>query len=288
VATKVRTDWVRIGRSGDTVDGREIEAQWLTEAAENYDKNYFSAPIWPGHQTWYRLGTVEDLKAEANDEGGVDLFAVLSPNEYYIQANKSGQRLHTSMELRPNFQNKGTWYLKGLAATDEPASVATSEIQFSEEDNKDSIFTDFTENTPKTFAEDKAPRWFQRLFPEKFTQQTDEDAMSQQSLEELKTQLATVTQELAEIKKTAKKEEPPKDDFSTLNDTVVALSEKVQAIADTLAADKGADAGADDKYADLESKVVDLTDKLTAALKEQNGTNAGEHQGENLESDECL
>ncbi len=287
MSNHLKTDWVRIGRSGDTIDGRTIEPEWLTEAAENYDKNYFSAPVWPGHQTWYRLGTVEDLKAEANDEGGVDLYAIISPNQYYRDANEQGQRLHTSMELRPNFQNKGVWYLKGLAATDEPASVATQEIKFSEENSKDSIFTDFTENKSKTFDEDTPPGWFQRFLSKtKFTEHTDEDAMSKETLEEIKTQLTAVTLQLAELKKQPAEDVPENDESFATKQELAALTQQVKSLADTLAAANQDES--DDKFSELEQKVITLNETLDAALKQQDGTDGGEHFGDGQTSDDLI
>lgn len=38
---------------------------------------------------------------------------------------RAGQKVYTSMEIRPNFSNSGKCYLIGLAVTDDPASLGT-------------------------------------------------------------------------------------------------------------------------------------------------------------------
>lgn len=274
MATK--TGWVRIGRSGETIDGRVIEPEWLTQAADNYDKEFFSAPVWPGHTTWYRLGTVHDLRAEANEEGGVDLYAIIEPNEYYRQAVKYGQRLHTSMELRPNFRNKGSWYLQGLAATDEPASVATSEMKFSanQEDHADAVFTSFVENQQHTFNEDQPPSWFKNIFKNK----PDEDnAMASKEFEELKAQIQALTAKF----ETKAPETPPaetdSDGMEALTAKVDQLTDQVQALTATMANDDEPDG--DTEMASFKADLKALSDKLELAMKEENGTTTPENTG---------
>lgn len=90
--SKLKSEWKRIGRSGKTIDGRIIEPEWVIEAAENYDKDeQYTALMWPEHERWYNMGTIERLKYEKNNEGGVDLYAEINPNQYYLDANKAGQ-----------------------------------------------------------------------------------------------------------------------------------------------------------------------------------------------------
>lgn len=42
----------------------------------------------------------------------------------------AGQKVYTSMEIRPNFANSGKCYLVGLAVTDDPASLGTEYLGF--------------------------------------------------------------------------------------------------------------------------------------------------------------
>ena len=150
----LRTDFKRIGRSGPTVDGRMINEKMIDEMAASYDKSLFTALIWPEHQRYANYGTVEALRAEDNDEGGRDLFAVLSPNSFYIGSNQYGQKLFTSMEVIPDFRKTGKAYLGGLGATDDPASAATSEVRFSKiADQGGVLLTQAVEATIKTFED---------------------------------------------------------------------------------------------------------------------------------------
>jgi len=278
-----KTDWVRIGRSGETIDGRVIEAQWLTQAADNYDRSFFSAPVWPGHSTWYRLGTVHDLKAEANDEGGVDLYAIIEPNEYYRQAVKAGQRLHTSMELRPNFRNSGTWYLQGLAATDEPASVATAEMQFSQQgEHAGSLFTGFVENQQHSFNEDQPPGWFTKFF--KKTDEDEADMADKKELELLKAANAELLQKIEQLSAGADDGDDNKgaDDnaveFATAKD-FNELKDSVKELSDLMAGSSQADA-----LKKLSEEIKAQGEKLEAALKEENGSESGENLGDGVKA----
>ncbi|MBP1039304.1 GPO family capsid scaffolding protein, partial [Serratia fonticola] len=82
-----------------------------------------------------RLGDVVELKAEkiADDSilnGKWALFAKLTPTDDLAAMVKAGQKVYTSMEIRPNFANTGKCYLVGLAVTDDPASLGTEYLEF--------------------------------------------------------------------------------------------------------------------------------------------------------------
>ena len=49
IMKKLVTEFVKIGQSGPTADGRNIEAAWLQDAAETYDPAKYTALIWPDH-----------------------------------------------------------------------------------------------------------------------------------------------------------------------------------------------------------------------------------------------
>jgi hypothetical protein len=131
-ASKLKTDWLCIGSSGPTIDGRKIEKDWLYSMAETYDPARYTALIWPDHNRWWanNMGKVDSLRAVDNDDGTVSLFAILAPNDDYLWANRQGQYLYSSMEITENFPEAGQFYLSGLGATDSPASARTSEVRF--------------------------------------------------------------------------------------------------------------------------------------------------------------
>ncbi|GKW31374.1 hypothetical protein PEC730217_01540 [Pectobacterium carotovorum subsp. carotovorum] len=132
-----RTDWLCIATSGQAVDGRIIEAQWLIDAAETYTRKTYTAMIWPHHPQYdigereftCNLGEVDALKVET--EGDVTkLYAQLVPNQFLIDANRMGQKLFTSAEFISDFAGSGREYLFGLAVTDIPASLGTEKLKF--------------------------------------------------------------------------------------------------------------------------------------------------------------
>jgi DNA-binding ferritin-like protein len=291
MAKNLKTDWKRIGRSGPTVDGRIIEPAALEQAAKNYKKELFTALIWPDHLRWFNMGTVEALRTAKNDEGGVDLFAIIAPNDFYLSSNSSGQRLFTSMELMPNFRDSGEYYLTGLAATDNPASAATSEMRFTSGADKAALLSQFTEHTPHSFNDDQPPGWFKRLFADKFTQ-PEEDAMKK-ALEALTERFTALEQKLdGSLEPTGndnKDKEKTTDNYSDLPGQVAKLTEQFSALLERLDGGKG-DAGNDnksDKNADQFKQLADelkaLRQEFNAAVNKADGTDAGEHKGNDAE-----
>lgn len=133
--TNITTDWICIATSGQTVDGRIIEPQWLHDAADTYSRNTYTAMIWPHHPQFElgereftcNLGEVDALKVE-EVEGKTKLYAKLIPNQFLIEANRMGQKLFTSAEFWEDFGGSGREYLFGLAVTDIPASLGTEKI----------------------------------------------------------------------------------------------------------------------------------------------------------------
>ncbi|HHF3140793.1 GPO family capsid scaffolding protein [Vibrio parahaemolyticus] len=133
------SDWKIIATEGPTVDGRKITREWLSQMAESYDPEEYTALIWPEHRRFYGFGEnwgkVVELKAEEKD-GKMRLFAKLEPNQYLLDANSKKQKLFTSIEPEPDYKGEGRCYLMGLAATDSPASTGTSLLQFSRKDGE--------------------------------------------------------------------------------------------------------------------------------------------------------
>lgn len=124
------TDFVRIAKSGPTIDGRTVEPEWLQDMADAYDPDVYTALIWPDHFRYGgNAGVVRELSTE-KDGDTVFLCARLEPNEWLRGMNRAGQRLFTSMEITQDFAGTGRPYLSGLAVTDSPASLGTTELRF--------------------------------------------------------------------------------------------------------------------------------------------------------------
>lgn len=82
-----------------------------------------------------RYGDVIELKAEVIDDdsalnGKLALFGKIAPLDNLLAMLAKGQKVYTSMEIRPNFANTGKCHLIGLAVTDDPASLGTEYLQF--------------------------------------------------------------------------------------------------------------------------------------------------------------
>ncbi|MGE5563107.1 MAG: GPO family capsid scaffolding protein [Bacillota bacterium] len=139
-----QSKFFRVAVEGDTVDGRTIERNWLTEMAASYNPATYAARVNMEHirgitadKPFKAYGDVVALRA---DEVTVEidgkpvkkmaLFAQIDPTDDLVQINSDRQKLYTSIEVNPNFANTGKAYLMGLAVTDSPASLATEALQF--------------------------------------------------------------------------------------------------------------------------------------------------------------
>lgn len=131
------SDWICVCTAGQAIDGRPVEEDWLLDAAERYDPNFYTALIWPYHTDDLKeremftpnYGIIAALKTEREDDL-LKLYARLSPNQFLIEANKMSQKLFSSCEFWTDFQGLGYTYLFGIAATDIPASVGTGMMKF--------------------------------------------------------------------------------------------------------------------------------------------------------------
>ncbi|MDA5611102.1 GPO family capsid scaffolding protein [Pasteurella multocida] len=156
--TELITDFVCVATSGNTIDGRHIDAQDLKDMAETYDPAKYTAVIWWEHWRWRNFGRVVEVKAEDGEEGKTRLYARIAPSLEMIELNKEGQGLFTSIEITPNFANTGKAYLSGLAFTDQPASLGTTQLNFSKRIKDESVKVGNCEQldfSKVTFSEDE-------------------------------------------------------------------------------------------------------------------------------------
>jgi len=276
----LQTDWKRIGRSGPTVDGRNIDPKIIDEMAASYNKDLYTALIWPEHQRYVNYGTVEALRSEANEEGGKDLFAIISPNEFYTGSNHYGQKLFTSMEITVDFRKSGKAYLTGLGATDDPASAATSEIRLSAARQAGIVESDNVEAFTKPFEQVVQPSLFEQ-FKELFTKSTEGQDMAEKAeIEKLNQGLAELKAMFAKLPQTeagagAKPEEKPSD-LAVVLSRLDSLEEKFSALQKD-GGDKATVTPED--FNAFKEKLEAFGNQLADALKEQPGTQAGEHFG---------
>ncbi|EKP4629966.1 GPO family capsid scaffolding protein, partial [Cronobacter sakazakii] len=94
----LRTDWLCIATEGDTVDGRELKRQWLVDAAETYNREWYGALIWPEHEkNCGNFGEVLDVMGEEGEDGLYRLYAQIRPNAYLLEANRYDQLIYFSV-----------------------------------------------------------------------------------------------------------------------------------------------------------------------------------------------
>lgn len=130
----------RVAMSGQTTDGRNISADWLLQAAQNYNPEKYGARVNLEHYRgivpdgpFRAYGDVLALSTETitmDGEEKVVLLADIKPNDDLIALNRAGQKVYSSIELDLDFAGSGQAYLVGIAVTDSPASLGTEMLKF--------------------------------------------------------------------------------------------------------------------------------------------------------------
>ncbi|MCO8066822.1 GPO family capsid scaffolding protein [Acinetobacter schindleri] len=234
---KYKSKWFRIAVAGDTTDGREIQADWILQMAQNYNPDTYGAriniehfrSIYPG-SVFGAYGDVLALKTEKVTIDGEEkdaLFAQIEPTQSLIELNKQKQKVYTSIEVDENFANKGTAYLIGLAVTDSPASLGTEMLQFAagakinpladKKQRPENLFTAAQEVTLE-FEEVKEPQSYSAGVIEKvkqlFSKQEKPEKKPAESFSEQEQAIIEIAQETANQGQAVSKLE---NDFNTLN-----------------------------------------------------------------------
>ena len=187
--------WFRIAVEGATTDGRQLQAQWLQEAAA-YNPQTYGARVWIEHQRstdpdglFKAQGDVVALSTQQVDIAGkkrLALFAQITPTDELKRiVNEQKQKIYTSIELATKFADTGKAYLTGLSVTDSPASLGTEILTFAAQHptfdffkkrklHPDSLFTEaldtaieWTDDTPPLSLADTLMQQFQQLFSSK-------------------------------------------------------------------------------------------------------------------------
>lgn len=234
---KYKSKWFRIAVAGDTTDGREIQAEWIIQMADNYDPNTYGARINMEHfrsvfpdGVFGAYGDVLALKTEKVDINGEEkdaLFAQIEPTQSLIELNKKKQKVYTSIEVDDNFANKGSAYLVGLAVTDSPASLGTEMLQFAagakvnpfsdKKQKPENLFT-AAQEVSLEFEEVKEQQSYSAGLLDKvkklFSKQEQNDKKSAESFSEQEQAIVEIATETANQGKAVSKIE---NDFNTLN-----------------------------------------------------------------------
>ncbi|EOV1656331.1 GPO family capsid scaffolding protein [Yersinia enterocolitica] len=131
----------RVAVEGATTDGRVINRQDLLDIALTYDPKVYGARVDLEHykspypdSVFRCYGDITAVKTEEIAEGALKgklaLFAQIDPTDELLTLNKGRQKVYSSIQFDPNFATSGRAYLKGLALTDDPASLGTELLQF--------------------------------------------------------------------------------------------------------------------------------------------------------------
>ncbi|MCF5509261.1 capsid scaffolding protein [Pseudomonas sp. PA-3-10C] len=246
--------WKRVATSGATVDGRVILPQELRDIAETYKPSLYTAVIWCDHERWpgshgtvYAVRLVEEGKDL--EPGEIALEAQLKPNDRLLYLNDQGQKLFSSIEITPDFRGSGKAYLTGLGVTDQPASVGTQELYFSNKNSGASYyaasvelgrFQDDSQPTAETGLINALTSFFKRLaadvLPTETTPPQTEskppmDEATATALTALVAQLLVVAAGLQAVIEPAAEDAPAPDsdlidDVSTAVDEIVATAEE--------------------------------------------------------------
>lgn len=165
--TKLLTEFLTIGTAGSTIDGRTIKDGWLKEMADSYDPEEYTAVINAEHY-FGNFGSVRELRTQKDKKGRTVLQARVRPNTNYLYQNSQDSRLFFSMEIAHNFAKSGKSYLTGLATTDKPASLGSSEVHFSVQDGVDSgkSISESVEVDMNLFNIEEKESEFKKLFTE--------------------------------------------------------------------------------------------------------------------------
>lgn len=231
------TKFFQVAVEGDTSDGREITRQDIQDAGDTYNPKVYGSRLSLEHirgfspnSDFKAYGDILATKSEEVDFDGekkLALFAKLDVTDEMVEINKARQKIYTSMELTPNFAKKGHTYLTGLAFTDSPASLGTEAVKLfsSRKLNENNLFTVAKEVTIE-FEESETPNIGAQLF--------------------------------AKVKGIlGKKDKTDQEQFSGLNDSILAIAESQK---ETL-----------EKFASIEAlpaKITQLEEKLQTGQEE--------------------
>ena len=255
-----------------------MKKEWLEDMAEVYNTKVFTAKLWPDHRRYFSGGTVLALKLEPATEpeleGELQLFGILSPSDWTVQANRAGDYTFPSIEVGEDYRGTGKFYLKGLGLTDQPASSGVTELNFSTKDGTERahIVSGPQFNLAEAIDNDSLlKRVFSALGSSSNTPTTaEDDTMTPEQLEALQ---ATLTQHID-------------TQFSTLAAQLKGNTEqenngegKPAAAAEQVTAEKFS--ALETENTALKGRLDDLETKFSSMSNEPNGnqTPAGEGEG---------
>ena len=253
-----KTDYLCILTAGHTVDGREIAQEVLEQIAETYNPETYNARINIDHNEYSsKLGSVLAVKVE-----GDKLLAQLKPNDYLLYLVQQGQYLHSSCEIAMDFAKTGKAYLTGLALTDSPASLGTTELHLSKQESGAALFNTDNGIAPKKptllnkLLNQKDDEMNDKAMLEMLSQMQTSNAAQTVALTALASGVTTLTEKLSANPVEDKKPEGDGDDKTELQQ----VTEKLNTVASTLETQQ--------------ETITNLTEKLSKVTDEPNRVQA--------------
>lgn len=261
--------------AGSTIDGRDISQKVIDDIAETYDPQKYTARINDDHFKWsWKGGSV--LSVEKREAA---LWAVIKPNSHLLRNIENGQLLHTSCEFVEDFAKTGKAYLTGLAFTDEPASLGTTQVHLSVEpsgENKVHVSTGQTINAESQLKQSdddlslfqRFTSWLRGEEGELGLQQQDDDMsktteeLLEASIEQNKVLCGQLEQLMTQLSNEDLEQEPEHEESAKpgKNEAVTALENKVDTLSNSVA--------------ELADKFSQLTDEEERLLAGQDGGEA--------------
>lgn len=254
-AKKFRSKFFRVAVEGATTDGRQIERQWLVDAAETYNPNTYGARVWLEHfrsllpdGPFKAYGDVVALKTEEVEVAGqkkLALFAQIEPTADLVSMNKARQKIFTSIEIRPKFADTGRAYLDGLAVTDTPASLGTEMLAFSQQ------------------HPDASPLKARKRDPENLFTEALEAELEFEEVEDEGSKVAGLFSRVLEaLGKSKEKDGQAAANFAELTESLEAVAEHVAQQGEAFGAEKSARESLQAQHDKLSAEFADLVKKL--------------------------
>ncbi|EKO3474058.1 GPO family capsid scaffolding protein [Vibrio fluvialis] len=241
-----KSEPICILKAGPTIDGRDIPQKVIDDIAETYDPTKYAARINDDHYDWsWKGGTV--LSVEKRDD---ELWAEIKPNSHLLRNIENGQLLHTSCEYLEDFASSGKAYLTGLAFTDKPASLGTTQVHLSAKRSAEKALHVCTGQTvnysaapPALSNEDaslfqKFKSWLKgENAPEQLSHTEEEDDMNKETEELLQQQIEQNTKlsdQLGQLVQTLSAKEQPAEPEVKDEPQKSELEEKVEKLSTQL------------------------------------------------------
>lgn len=284
--------------AGPTIDGRNVEQQVVDDIAETYNPKTYNARINEEHWGWSgKFGSVLSV-----EKRGPELWAILKPNSKLLETIEDGQLLHTSCEITPDYAKTGKYYLTGLALTDSPASLGTTEMHLSARKGEVSFCSGSKisiKELGKTNQSQEEHTFFSRLMSfmgnEKYHvhhENKEEPKMSKEIEELLKKsveQNELLSKQVQSLVTTLSVKEPEtnesEEDDAAKVGVEAELKKLTAQVAAAIALSKGEEpapkkTAVENQIAELSSQLAALTEKLAKTGDEQSRKLAGEGQEE--------